>query len=71
MRTANFLVDESDIFHVSCSRRGKGEFEAPGGAGNRFFIEIPGGGGVPGGGGAGRGREGVCGELGNFLGGEG
>ena len=34
------------------------------GEGNRFFIENATRGGVPGGGG--RGREGVCGELGNF-----
>ena len=33
------LVDVSDFF--SCSGRGKGESEAPGGEGGRLFIENP------------------------------
>ena len=52
---------------------GKREFEAPGGAGGEvgFLIENPRrGGGLPGREGP-RGREGVCCELGNFLGGGG
>ena len=56
-----------------CSGRGKGEFEAPGGVGDRFFIENSrmGGGGFSRTGEVPRGREGVCGESGNFLGGGG
>ena len=48
-----------------CSGRGKGESEARRGGGDPFFIENPrrGGGGFQEGP---RGREGVCGELGNF-----
>ena len=50
------------------SGRGKGEFEAPGRAGGSVFIENA----RKGGGFARRGREGVCGELGNlFFGGGG
>ena len=54
------------IFFNFCfsSERGKGESKAPGGGGV-VFIEIPGGGAVSGG----RGQEGVCSKLGNFLGG--
>ena len=59
-----FLVDVSDIFYFFCS--GRRESEAPGGAG-RFFIENPTRG--VGFSRRGRGREGVCGELGNFGGG--
>ena len=44
-------MDVSDIFYFFCSRRGKGESEAPGGVGDRFLMKIPGGGGK-----AGRGR---------------
>ena len=55
------------IFFFFGSGRGKGESEAPGG-GLGFLLQIPGGAGE------GRerpsGREGVCGELGNFWGGE-
>ena len=54
-----------------CSGRGKGESEVQGGRGGvQFFIENPrrGGGGSPGREGP-RGREGVCGKLGNFWGG--
>ena len=58
------------FFIFFCSGRGKGESEAPGGVGDRCFIENP----RRGGGGEGRegarGRE-VCGELGNFEGGGG
>ena len=50
-----------------CSGRGKWESEAPGRGGFGFFIENPRrGGGVQEEGL--RGREGVCGELGNFEG---
>ena len=45
-----------------------GEFEAPGGAWDWFFIEHPRRGGVSR---SRRGREGVCGELGNLGGGGG
>ena len=58
------LVDVSDIFYFLCSGRGKGESEAPGGEGGGVFIENPRRGGLQ----DGRGREGVCGELGNFGG---
>ena len=48
---------------------GEGESEAPGGGGFGFFLwKIPGGGGVSKTGRP-RGREGVCGELGNRGGG--
>ena len=60
------LVDVSDMFYFFfCSGRGKGESEAPGRGRDRLLSKIPGGGGVPEGEGP-RGREGVCGELGNF-----
>ena len=36
----NNLVDVSDFFFF-CSGRGKGESEAPGGGGCRFFIDNP------------------------------
>ena len=63
-------MDVSDFFIFS-ARGGRGEFEAPGrGGGDRFLIENAKRGGFPGGEGP-RGREGVCGELGNFLGGGG
>ena len=49
------------------SGRGKGESEVPGGEGFHFLLKIPGGeGGFQEGP---RGREGVCGELGNLGGG--
>ena len=49
------------------SGRGKAESEAPGGRGIHFLLKIPGrGGGFQEGP---RGREGVCGELGNWGGG--
>ena len=66
LRKMSNLVDISDIF--PCSGRGKGESEALGGGGVQFFIENPrreGGlqeAGL-------RGREGVCGDLGNWGGG--
>ena len=63
-------MDVSDIFYFFCSGRGKGQSEAPGGGGGggRFLLKIPGrGGGFQ----RGRGREGVCGELGNLGGGGG
>ena len=47
-----------------------GESEVPGGGGVRFLIENPRGEGCQEGEGP-RGREGVCGELGEFLGGGG
>ena len=51
------LVDVSDIFYFFCSREGKGESEAPGGGGGRFFIENPRRrGGLPRGWGRGAGR---------------
>ena len=34
-------MDVSDIFYFFCSGRGKGESEAPGGEGGRFFLENP------------------------------
>ena len=58
------LADVSVFF---CLGRGKGESEAPGGRGGSIFIEIPGGGLQEGEGPMG--REGVCGELGNWGGG--
>ena len=63
-------MDVSEIFYFFLLGEGQGEFEAlgGGGGGDRFLIENPRrGGGFPGGGP--RGREGVCGELGNFGGG--
>ena len=33
-------MDVSDIFYFFCSGRGKGESEAPGGVGDRFFFFI-------------------------------
>ena len=71
------LVDVSDIFYFFCSGGGEGGVRGAGGGGGRgadFFIENPrkGGGGSPERVGAGaRGREGVCGELGNLGGGGG
>ena len=51
-----------------CLGRGKGEFEAPGGGGGiGLLFKFPGGGGFQEGERP-RGREGVCGELGNLLG---
>ena len=67
--TAKALVDVSDIFYFFPLGEGKGESEAPGGGGARFFngkSQEGGGGGrlrVGGRGGA-RGREGVCREFG-------
>ena len=61
-------MDVSDIFYFFCSGRGKGESEATGGGGVDFLLKVPQGGGSPGGGGP-RGREGVCGKLGNSGGG--
>ena len=59
------------IFFSARGSRGKGESEASGGGGGGKFIENPrkGGGGVLQEGEGLRGREGVCGELGNFGGG--
>ena len=51
---------------VFCSGREKGSSRCQEG-GDRFFIENPKGGGFQEGEGP-RGREGVCGELGNFVG---
>ena len=57
-----YLVDVSNIFYFFCSGEGKGELEAPGRGGGRFFfIENPRRGGVLpreglGGGGRGAGR---------------
>ena len=48
-----------------CSRRGKGESEAPGGGGDQFFIESPRRRGGSPGRDRPRGREGVSGESGN------
>ena len=46
---------------------GEGEFEEPGGGGIGFLLKMPGGGGgVLQEGEGPRGREGVCGELGNY-----
>ena len=68
-KTKKNLVDVSDIFYFFCSGRGKGESEAPGGGGGiGFLLKIPRGGGISR---RGRGREGVCGELGYFGGGGG
>ena len=60
-------MDVSDILYFSCSGE-KGESEAPGKGGGSVFIENPrrGGGGFQEGEGS-SGREGVCGELGNFF----
>ena len=42
-------MDVSDIFYFFCSGERKGESEALGrGAGGRFLLKIPGGGGVSG-----------------------
>ena len=64
-------MDVSNIFIFFCSGEGKGESEAPGRGGGRFFIENPRrGGGSPtrgGGGGGGAGRL----SAGNFRGGGG
>ena len=46
------MADVSDIFYFFSLGRGKGESEASGGRGSSIFIEIPKGGGSPGGGGA-------------------
>ena len=54
-------MDVSDIFNFFCSGRGKGESEAPGGGGFDFLLKTPGGVFR-----RERGREGVCGELGNL-----
>ena len=66
-----FLVDISDIFFLL--GEGKGESEASGGGGGSIFIENPKerGGGLLQEGERLRGREGVCGQLGNFFGGGG
>ena len=54
------LVDVSDILIFFCSRRGKGESEAPGGGwGSVFFLKIPGGGVSR----RGRGAEGLGGRV--------
>ena len=62
------LVDVSDIFNFFSARGGgRGSPRAPRGGGVGFLLKIPrGGGGVSR---RGRGREGVCGELGIFGGG--
>ena len=52
-----------------CSGAGKGESEALGGGGGRFFIENPGGGGLPGR--SGQGGEGPGGCLREICGGGG
>ena len=62
-----FKIITFRYFDFFCSGRRKGEFEAPG-RGGSAFIENPRGGGLPGREGP-RGRESVCGELGNFGGG--
>ena len=58
----------SDIYIISAWGRGRGSPRLQEGGGVRLLIENPGGGVLPGEGGA-RGWEGVCGELGFFLGG--
>ena len=63
-----FLVEVSDIFIFSARWRGKRESEAPGGGGIGFLSKMSRGGGVSR---WGRGREGVCGKLGNWGGGGG
>ena len=67
-------MDVSDIFYFFSARGGEGGVRGPGGGGvwNRFMSKIPGRGGVglPGREGP-MGWEGVCGELGIFLGGGG
>ena len=62
-------MDVSDIFYFFRSEREKGESEAPGGGGIRCLLKIPGG--ARGFLGGARGREGICGELGNLRGGGG
>ena len=68
-----YLVDVLDIFNFFCSGRGKGSARRREGAGARFLLKIPGGGGggVPQEGEGLRAREGVCGELGNLGRGQG
>ena len=61
-------MDVSDFFFFFCSGRGKGESEAPGGVGDRFFIENPRRGGRPGGA---EGPEGCLRRIGEFWGGGG
>ena len=62
------LVDVSHIFYFFCLGRGKGESEAPGrGRGSIFYSKSQEGGRQEGEGP--RGREGVCGKLGNGGGG--
>ena len=63
------MVDVSDIFYVCLLGEGKGESEALGGRGwGVGFLENPRRGGLQEGQ---RGREAVCGELGNWGGGGG
>ena len=68
-------MDVSDIFYFFCSGRRKGESEAPGSVGGRFFIEnarrlggfsLKGGGGAEGPGGC-LWRIGELGEGGQFF----
>ena len=67
--TSVVSVDVSDIFYFFCSGKGKAESEVLGGGdrGSVFFIQNPRrGGGSPAQEGP-KGREGVCGKLGNFF----
>ena len=60
------LVEVSDIFYfIFLLGEGEGGVRGARRCGGRFFIKNPRGGGALGGEGP-RGREGVCGELGNF-----
>ena len=67
-----YLVDVSDIFYF-CFWSGRGEGRvrdgSRGGRGVGSLSKIPGAGGVLQEGRGAEGREGVCGELGKFLGG--
>ena len=67
MKLPNLGGRSEYFFSFFCSGRAKGESEAPGGGWDRLLIENPRRGGSR----RGRGREGVCGELGNFSGGGG
>ena len=60
-----YLVDVSDIFFPA-QEVGRGCLRRREGWGIGFLLKIPGGGGTSPGREGPRGREGVCGELGNF-----
>ena len=70
MLTLLILVDVSDISIFFCSGRGRGSPRRQEGRGDRFFIENPRRGGVPGGGGA-KGPGGCLRRIGEILGGGG